>query len=85
MGEWVFLAATFDFDDGTALYRDGEPLDGFYTLPGDPWGVIGDPEPDLASATDPRGIKLGGSYPAHPSRPPSGGGRAVPGRARAAN
>ena len=64
MGEWVFLAATFDFDDGTmALYRDGEPLDGFYTLPGDPWGVIGDPEPDLASATDPRGIKLGGSYP----------------------
>ena len=63
MGEWVFLAATFDFDDGTALYRDGEPLDGFYTLPGDPLGVIGDPEPDLASATDPRGIKLGGSYP----------------------
>jgi hypothetical protein len=63
-GEWVFLAATFDFDDGTmALYRNGRPLSGFYTLPGDPWGVIGPPEPDLASATDPRGIKIGGSFP----------------------
>jgi hypothetical protein len=63
-GEWVFLAATFDFDDGTmALYRNGRPLPGFYTLPGDPWGVIGPPEPDLTSATDPRGIKIGGSFP----------------------
>jgi hypothetical protein len=62
--EWVFLAATFDFDDGTmALYRNGRPLDGFYALPGDPWGVLGPPEPDLASATDPRGIKIGGSFP----------------------
>jgi hypothetical protein len=63
-GEWVFLAATFDFDDGTmALYRNGRPLAGFYTLAGDPWGVIGPPEPDFASATDPRGIKIGGSFP----------------------
>ena len=63
-GEWVFLAATFDFDDGTmALYRNGYALDGFYTLTGDPWGVLGPPEPDLTSATDPRGIKIGGSFP----------------------
>jgi hypothetical protein len=63
-GTWVFLAATFDFDTGTmALYKNGRPLAGFYTLPGDPWGVSGPPEPDLASATDPRGIKIGGSFP----------------------
>jgi hypothetical protein len=62
--EWVFLAATFDFDTGEMqLYRNGRPLDGFYTLTGDPWGVIGDPEPDLTSPTDPRGIKIGGSFP----------------------
>jgi hypothetical protein len=62
--EWVFLGATFDFDNGTmALYRNGRPLAGFYTLPGDPWGVIGGPEPDVTSATDPRGIKIGGSFP----------------------
>lgn len=62
--EWVFLAATFDFDTATMnLYRNGWPLDGFYTLPGDPWAVDGEPEPDLASATDPRGIKIGGSFP----------------------
>jgi Concanavalin A-like lectin/glucanases superfamily len=63
-GKWVFLAATFDFDSGEMrLYRNGRPLPGFYTLPGDPWGVIGEPEPDLSSATDPRGIKIGGSFP----------------------
>ncbi|HEX6471523.1 MAG TPA: hypothetical protein VF069_20645 [Streptosporangiaceae bacterium] len=61
---WVFLAATFDFDNATmALYKDGRPLDGFYTIAGDPWGVAGDPEPDVTSATDPRGIKIGGSFP----------------------
>jgi hypothetical protein len=64
LNEWVFLAATFDFDTGEMrLYRNGRPLDGFYTLPGDPWGLIGDPEPDLTSPTDPRGIKIGGSFP----------------------
>lgn len=62
--EWVFLAATFDYDTGEmALFRNGRPLPGFYVLPGDPWLVDGPPEPDLASATDPRGIKIGGSFP----------------------
>ncbi|HZE34681.1 MAG TPA: LamG-like jellyroll fold domain-containing protein [Actinoallomurus sp.] len=61
---WVFLAATFDFDDGTmSLYKNGRPLTGTYVLPGDPWAVAGPPEPDLTSATDPRGIKIGGSFP----------------------
>jgi hypothetical protein len=64
LGEWVFLAATFDFDTGEMqLFKNGRPLSGFYTLPGDPWGVLGDPEPDFASPTDPRGIKIGGSFP----------------------
>ncbi|HUR02910.1 MAG TPA: hypothetical protein VM347_10245 [Nonomuraea sp.] len=64
LNEWVFLAATFDYDDATMkLYKNGRPLDGFYTLTGDPWAVEGAPEPDLTSATDPRGIKIGGSYP----------------------
>ncbi len=62
--EWVFLAATFDFDTGAmALYRDGEPVAGQYVTAGDPWELEGEPEPDLASPTDPRGIKIGGSYP----------------------
>ncbi|PWK88178.1 hypothetical protein C8D88_103374 [Lentzea atacamensis] len=62
--EWVFLAATFDFDTGAmALYRNGKPLTGKYVVAGDPWKLAGEPEPDLASATDPRGIKIGGSYP----------------------
>nr|WP_240197624.1 LamG domain-containing protein [Nonomuraea lactucae] len=62
--EWVFLAATFDFDRAAMrLYRNGRPLDGFYTLTGDPWAVEGPPEPDTASPTDPRGIKIGGSFP----------------------
>ena len=63
-GEWVFLAATFDFDTGRmALYRNGRPLDGFYTVTGDPWVLEGAPEPDVTTATDPRGIKIGGSFP----------------------
>jgi hypothetical protein len=62
--DWVFLAATFDFDDGTmALYKNGQPLPGFYTVAGDPWDIAGEPEPDLTSAADPRGIKIGGSFP----------------------
>jgi hypothetical protein len=62
--QWVFLAATFNFDTGDmVLYRDGKPLDGFYATAGDPWALAGDPEPDLTSATNPRGIKIGGSFP----------------------
>lgn len=64
LDEWVFLAATFDFDTGSmALFRNGRRLDGFYTRTDDPWVVEGPPEPDLASPSDPRGIKIGGSYP----------------------
>lgn len=63
-GTWVHLAATFDFDTGEmALYRDGRRLDGFYTQPGDPWAVAGPPEPDRTTASDPAGIKIGGSFP----------------------
>ncbi|GAA1874027.1 LamG-like jellyroll fold domain-containing protein [Asanoa iriomotensis] len=62
-GEWVHLAATFNFADGTlALYRNGQPLDGFYTRTDDPWLVNG-PGPHVTTASDPRGIKIGGSYP----------------------
>jgi glucose/arabinose dehydrogenase len=62
-GEWVFLAATFDFDTGTMrLFRNGKAVDGFYVVAGDPWGVAG-PGPHPTSATDPRGIKVGGSFP----------------------
>lgn len=61
--EWVFLAATFDFNTGAmALYRNGQPLSGFFVTPGDPWGVA-TPGPHVTSATDPRGIKIGGSFP----------------------
>jgi hypothetical protein len=63
-GTWVHLAATFDFDNGTmALYKDGKPLAGFYTRADDPWAIEGPPEPDLTTASDPRGIKIGGSFP----------------------
>jgi hypothetical protein len=63
MNEWVHLAATFDFTNGTmALYRNGLPLDGFYTVAGDPWQVSG-PGPHVTTASDPRGIKIGGSFP----------------------
>ncbi len=62
--EWVFLSAAFDFDTGEmALYRNGKPLAGRYVVAGDPWQLEGEPEPDLASATNPRGLKIGGSYP----------------------
>jgi hypothetical protein len=62
--EWVFLAATFNYDTGAmALYRNGKPIDGFYVLPGDPWQLKDTPGPHLTSATDPRGIKIAGSFP----------------------
>jgi hypothetical protein len=61
--QWVHLAATFDFNAGTmALYRNGVPVEGFYTVTGDPWQVAG-PGPHVTTATDPRGIKIGGSFP----------------------
>ncbi|WP_127479539.1 PQQ-dependent sugar dehydrogenase [Nocardioides pantholopis] len=60
VGKWVHLAATFDYTTGEmALYRNGRPLDGFYTTAGDPWQVDG----TGTSETLPRGIKIGGSYP----------------------
>jgi hypothetical protein len=63
IGTWVFLAASFNYDNGTMkLYKNGEPLDGFYTTAGDPWGV-GTPGTHYTSATDPRGIKIGSGYP----------------------
>lgn len=60
--EWTHLAATFNFIDGTmALYRNGVPLAGFYTASGNSWGS------GTTSATNPSGIKIGGSYPANTS------------------
>lgn len=63
---WVFPAGTFDFANSTVgLYVDGRPVPGSYAVKGDPWQVIGGSEPDVTSATNPRGIKLGGSHPQH--------------------
>lgn len=62
-GTWVHIAATFDFDAGTmALYKNGKPIPGTYTVAGDPWEVEG-PGEHVTSATNPRGIKIGGSFP----------------------
>ncbi|WP_222928743.1 PQQ-dependent sugar dehydrogenase [Georgenia faecalis] len=56
--EWVHLAATFDFAGGEMkLYMNGEELEGEYTNATNPWGT------GSTSATDPAGIKIGGSYP----------------------
>jgi hypothetical protein len=61
---WVFLAATFNYTNGTmALYRNGRPLAGFYANANDPWGVTAADGPPATSPTDPRGIKIGGSFP----------------------
>ncbi|WP_435743247.1 PQQ-dependent sugar dehydrogenase [Nocardioides sp. SYSU DS0663] len=60
VGEWVHLAATFDYTTGAmALYRNGQQLEGFYTATNDPWQVDGTGTSD----TLPRGYKIGGSYP----------------------
>ena len=62
-GEWVLLAATFDFDTGTmALYRNGRAAGRLlhrYRRP------VAARRPRTARhlATDPRGIKIGGSFP----------------------
>jgi hypothetical protein len=62
MNQWTHLAATFNFNDGSmALYRNGVPLAGFYTAAGNSWGA------GPTSATNPSGIKIGGSYPANTS------------------
>ena len=62
--QWVFLAATFDFDTGVmALYRNGRAVPGFFVVPGDPWQLAGTPSPHLSSPTNPRGIKIAGSFP----------------------
>ena len=67
-GRWVHLTATFDFDTGAmALYKNGEPLPGFYTRDDDPWEIEGPPEPDVTTASDPAGIKIGGSFPQNTS------------------
>lgn len=59
-GQWVHLAATFDYSAGKmALYRNGVALPGFYTSDEDPWRVDG----SGASPSNPRGIKIGGSFP----------------------
>jgi hypothetical protein len=59
-GQWVHLAATFDYTTGDmALYKNGRPIDGFYTATGDPWQTDGTGTSD----TLPRGIKIGGSFP----------------------
>lgn len=64
LGEWTHLAATFDFTTGEmALYRNGLPLEGFYTVQGDPWELGSEGATPGASPTNPRGIKIGGSFP----------------------
>lgn len=61
---WVFLAATLNYNTGAmALYRNGQPLPGFFGASGDPWGIGGGGGPFFTSATNPRGIKIGGSFP----------------------
>jgi hypothetical protein len=64
-GRWTHLAATFDFDAGTmALYRNGVLLAATYAPAGDRWALAAEPtRPHRTSATDPAGIKIGGSFP----------------------
>jgi hypothetical protein len=62
--QWVFLTATFNFNTGAmALYKNGQPLQGSYVAAGDPWGIGTGQGPYFSSPTDPRGIKIGGSFP----------------------
>lgn len=56
-GQWVHLAATFDFAAGEMkLFMNGEELAGRYTA-SNPWGG------GATSDTAPAGIKIGGSFP----------------------
>ena len=62
-GQWVHLTATFDFDAGKMqLFKNGKRLEGTYTSNEDRWTVDGEGS-FATSATDPAGIKLGGSFP----------------------
>lgn len=62
--EWTHVAATFDYDNGAmVLYRNGERQRADYAASDDRWKIAGPPEPDRSSATDPAGIKIGGSFP----------------------
>ncbi|MFO1489014.1 MAG: LamG-like jellyroll fold domain-containing protein [Verrucomicrobiota bacterium] len=59
---WTHLAATFDFDHGTmALYQNGSPIGATNTTAANAWNITAGT--DLASASNPAGIKIGGSYP----------------------
>jgi alpha-galactosidase-like CBM13-containing protein len=61
---WVFLAATLNYNTGAmALYKDGQPVPGFFSDSGDPWAIHGGGGPFFSSATNPRGIKTGGGFP----------------------
>jgi hypothetical protein len=61
---WVFLAATLNYDTGAmALYRNGQPVPGFFGVDGDPWEIGGGGGPFRTSPTNPRGIKIGGGFP----------------------
>jgi hypothetical protein len=61
---WVHLAATLNYNTGAmALYKNGQPIPGFFGVSGDPWGIGGGGGPFFTSATNPRGIKIGGSFP----------------------
>lgn len=56
-GQWVHLAATFDFTAGEMkLFMNGEELAGEYTA-ANPWGE------GPTSDSTPAGIKIGGSFP----------------------
>ncbi len=60
VGQWVHLAATFDFPAGKiALYKNGKPL-----ASGEPNVTAWQSKPDIrTSDTAAGGIKIGGSYP----------------------
>ena len=64
--QWVHLTATFDFSNGTMVAVDRrlqalEPL--VHHLRRDLAGQVGGPGPHVTTASDPRGIKIGGSFP----------------------
>ncbi|MFM2294798.1 MAG: hypothetical protein RLZZ350_1211 [Verrucomicrobiota bacterium] len=59
---WTHLAATFDFDNGTmALYRNGALLPATNTSAANLWNTTANL--DVTTASNPAGIKIGGSFP----------------------